>query len=273
MLHAQNEVAPALVEVGEDVLQMDFAQAGFESIGNAGQLQVTKMVPGLVERSDQTATGQLLMVDVEKDLAGGVVEVLAELERLRDLAEKEPRLALGIDRLEQQEQAFRLDESEAFSQQFQSEGFLLFERERRMGPTGHDGEVARSDSFGGGDGLLDPGQDLLAGLGVRTGKGHLIEGPLRSDEPGLHFKGGESTPDALLQLKGSSIQGEILPEAKSAVGGVADLIDQVGTDDGLEEAGAGGIVESKFMADVQGGTPPIARGEGARAGETGRGQG
>ena len=83
MLHTHDSGEAFAVDVLEDVAVVDLARPRLVTTGVVAHLEVRDLIPGRIDVGDQVPLGDLLVIDVEQDLAGGAVHGLADQIRLR----------------------------------------------------------------------------------------------------------------------------------------------------------------------------------------------
>ena len=83
MLHADDPVMALVRDMPEDVAVVDLTGSRFVAAGVVAVLEASDVRPALVEIRDQVSFGDLLVIDVEQDLARRAVHRFADCIRLR----------------------------------------------------------------------------------------------------------------------------------------------------------------------------------------------
>ena len=89
------------------------------------EVERRNLAPRRLDVRDQVALGDLLVVDVVHDLAGRIVDRLADLVRLRDLRQEQTGVVLRVERLEHDHEALRRAHVGARSQVVDDVGRLV----------------------------------------------------------------------------------------------------------------------------------------------------
>ena len=99
------------VEVLEHVAVVDLARARLVAARVVARLQVRDLVPGHVDVRDEIPFGDLLVIDVEQNLARRAADRAANLIRLRNLVQEHARVIREpVQRLEHHHQPVRLED-------------------------------------------------------------------------------------------------------------------------------------------------------------------
>lgn len=88
MLHAHHALVAFAVDVLEHVEVIDLAGGWFASTGVVADLEIGDLAPSAVDVRDDVAFVNLLMIDIEQDLARGAIHGSADLVTLGDFVEE-----------------------------------------------------------------------------------------------------------------------------------------------------------------------------------------
>src|SRR5690606_5749555 len=108
VFHAHDAGIPFLVDVPKDVLIIDLSGGGFLSARVVPYLEIGDLLPRGIDIGNQVAFLDLLVVNVEKDLAGRTVHGLADLEGLGALGEEESGMVAEVQRFQHHDQIMGL---------------------------------------------------------------------------------------------------------------------------------------------------------------------
>ena len=126
MLHTDDALVSLFGEVLENIAVVDLAGAGFFATGIVACLQVGDFVPRGVEAGNQIIRGDLLVIQIEEDLAGRTVDRPAERMGLFAAAQKHAAVvSLPVEWLQHHDEFVRLEHRAKPAQQLGGGGDRL----------------------------------------------------------------------------------------------------------------------------------------------------
>ena len=96
VLHPHNTSIALAFEMPKNVVIVDLARCRLFTTWIVSDLNISDLVPGLVHIRDQVSLGDLLIVEIVQDLARRARDGPADLERLRDTRQKDPRVVCPV---------------------------------------------------------------------------------------------------------------------------------------------------------------------------------
>jgi len=90
MFHSDHTVKTAGMDILKDISVIDFTGSGFFSPGIVTSLEVANFIPASFYVWDKISLGDLLMINVEQNFAGGAVDRFADRVGLRRTLQENP---------------------------------------------------------------------------------------------------------------------------------------------------------------------------------------
>ena len=254
---------PLAVDVPEDVPVVHLAGGGLLAARVVALLEVADLAPRAVDVRDDVPLGDLLVVHVEEDLAGGAPHRPADLEGLRDLGEEEPGVVLpGVQGLEHHYEAGRLEDLGQALQVVDHVGGLVVPLEAHVVPPGDDGRPLRVHPLRDLDRGLPLGQDVRADLRLRRGEGDVLEVAHGHEDAHGQAEAGHLLRHPLLLRDGPPRHAVVLPGGEALVGAELQLVHEVLAGVVLEHAEVGRVLEAEESRGRCGERPPAPDGNG-----------
>src|SRR5690606_4340233 len=109
VFHPDNAGKSFPVNVLEHAPVVDLAGSRFVPSRHVAYLEICNLVPGSVDVRDDIALGDLLVIHVEQDLAGGAVDRFADHVGLWYFGEKHAGMIEEVQRFQHHDEAMRLE--------------------------------------------------------------------------------------------------------------------------------------------------------------------
>ncbi len=162
MFHAHDHVFGLAGDVFEDVLVVHFSGEGFLAAGVVALLEVGDLRPSGVDIGDDIAFGDLLVIHIEEDFAGGRIDGLTDLKRLGDFGEEHPGVVTGVEGFENHDEILWFKDFGHGFEAVDDVGGLVIPGESEVVGAGDDGHPGDADALGD----LDGGFGFFAEVGA-----------------------------------------------------------------------------------------------------------
>ena len=215
----------------------------------------------MIDVGDEVSFGDLLVINIEENLAGRTIDRPADgVGLIGFLQPSATVVGVFVERFEHHDEIFGFEDFRAAAEQVDNIGKLVTLGETwsaiavpffglvvllidRPGNDGHPGGVAPS---GDGHGLTHLIENHLMGVRIAVGKCRRIKTPISDEHAHLHVEVSKGLPNGLLLIGRTTGHTIIFPGGEALVGGELDLIDHVVPREGLEHSGVGGVAETEF---------------------------
>ena len=148
LLHPHDTSIALAFEMPKNVVIVDLAGCRLFATRIVSDLNIHDLIPRLVHIREQVPFCDLLMVEIVQDLARRARDRPADLERLRDTRQEDPRVICPvIERLEHHCQPGRLTELGDALQVVDHVGGLILPREAAVILSGYDGAPFRAHAL------------------------------------------------------------------------------------------------------------------------------